>query len=294
MKRHNFVLIAILCCTLWLPAIGQDDRPRGPVVRQVDHILVESGDPDALFGLFTDTLQFPVAWPMTDSQGYMSGGLGAGDINIELYRHTDREKKPPSKSALARYSGLAFEPYPPYKSLRELKVRHIPHSSPDSHIARLPSGSEEISWITISLPSLSRPGMSIFLYQYNPSFLNVNVRREQMINRLALNNGGPLGFKSVREIVIDTTNYRRDAAEWSKMLGTKTPDGTWRAVTGPGIRLSRSTRDRIQEIVLEVESLDRAKKFLRKEGLLGYASSKSLFLKSSRIQGLRIRLTEKK
>ena len=69
---------------------------------------------------------------------------------------------------------------------------------------------------------------------------------------------------------------------------------TWRAVTGPGIRLSRSTRDRIQEIVLEVESLDRAKKFLRKEGLLGYASSKSLFLKSSRIQGLRIRLTEKK
>jgi len=54
----------------------------------------------------------------------------------------------------------------------------------------------------------------------------------------------------------------------------------------------RSSQDCIQEIVFEVESLNNAKTFLQKNGLLGAVSSKEVFLNPLKIQGLKIRLTE--
>ncbi|HSW38776.1 MAG TPA: hypothetical protein VLL97_04720, partial [Acidobacteriota bacterium] len=79
MFNYRIALTAALCVGLSLGAPAQEERPRGPVIRQVDHILVESGNPGALFGFFTDTLQLPIAWPLAENHGYVSGGVGAGN-----------------------------------------------------------------------------------------------------------------------------------------------------------------------------------------------------------------------
>jgi hypothetical protein len=292
MIRRYLVLIAVLTLVLSLGAAPQENRSRGPVVRQVDHILVESDKPNALFDFFVDTLQLPIAWPMADNGGFLSGGVGAGDVSIEVFRYADPKKRPAGKTEGAHYSGLAFEPFLLSSALYELKVRNISHNPPESYTSTLPKGSQGILWTTVALPSLSRPGMSIFLYEYSPAFLKVDVRRKQMGNRLALNKGGPLGFKSIREIVIAATDLKSDTAEWRKMLGKQTTSGNWRTVSGPAIRLVRSSQDCIQEIVFEVESLNNAKTFLQKNGLLGAVSSKEVFLNPLKIQGLKIRLTE--
>jgi len=288
MIRPVIVLIAVLSNAVCFPASAQTLGRRGPIVRQVDHILVESGDSRALFSFFADTLQLPVAWPLADNRGYASGGLGAGNVNLEIFRYADQKNS--RDVPQSRYAGLAFEPYPLSDALREMKLRGIPQGLSEPYVSTLPKGSQGVLWTTVTLPSFSRPGMSIFLYEYSREFLKVNVRREQLGNRLMLNRGGPLGFQSVKEIVIAATNLQKEKSSWTQLLGKPTPSGTWRAGTGPAIRLIPGPSDQIRELVCKVESLDRAKIFLKKNRLVGSATSNEVSLNLSAVQGLIIRL----
>jgi hypothetical protein len=281
-------IIAILLCAISVGIFAQTARRRGPIIRQVDHILIESGNPKALFSLFTEDLNLPTAWPMAGSKAYISGGVGAGNVNLEIFQYTDRSGI--LGKTQARYTGLAFEPYPLSDALTELQTSGIPFSRPEPQYSTLPDGSRGVSLTSLTLPSFSNPGFSIFLYEYSPAFLKVEVRRKQLGNRLTLNDGGPLGFQSVREIVIVAENAKNKQAAWSRLLGKPFSAGAWRVGAGPAIHLVEGQgADRIQSIVLEVKSLDRAKKNLRTKRLLSPDGSS---LNPIKVQQLEIKLVE--
>jgi hypothetical protein len=248
---------------------------------------VESGNPKTLFRFFTQTLQLPEAWPLTENQGFISGGVGAANVNLEIFRYANRKGV-----SRANYTGLAFEPYPLSDALRELKVRGIPYNKPEPYVSTLPKGKKGTLWTTVGLPSFSHSGMSFFLYAYSPDYLNPAIQRKQLANRITLNRGGPLGFKSVREIVLETADLPAAAEAWQKLLGRPHSDGSWRTVSGPAIRLAKGSGDQIKELVFEVKSLDEAKSFLRQNDLLGAISPQSVTLNQAKTQGLTIRLTE--
>jgi hypothetical protein len=84
MRRVHPAIMAMLVCIFGNEIYAQRTTP---VIRQVDHILIESGDPKALFSFFADTLQLPIAWPISENQGYTTGGVGAGNVNLELFRY---------------------------------------------------------------------------------------------------------------------------------------------------------------------------------------------------------------
>lgn len=258
----------------------------------MDRILVESGNPKALFDYFSMELQLPEAWPLTENQGYTSGGLSAGNVTIDFYRYAQQKSGAALKASEARYTGLALEPYPLADALRELKAGGIQFSPPDSFISALPDGSRGPLWTTVPLPSFSKSGMSIFLYEYSPKHLKVDVRRKQLGNRLTLNKGGPLGILAVREIVIASTDFERDKAAWQELLGKPAAAGYWIVGAGPAIRLSRSKEDRIQEIVLVVKSLDAARAFLTQSKSLGPATADEIVLHPRKVQGLRFRIVQ--
>jgi len=291
MNYSRIVFTAIFAITIALTASAQNARRKGPIIRQVDRILVESTDPESLFSFFADTLQLPEAWPLVDNQGFMSGGVGTGNVNIEFFRYAEQSVAA-HKVSEARYAGLAFQPYPLSDALRELQICGIPYDSPEPYISTLPNGSQGALWTTVPLPSFSRPGMTIFLYEYSPAFLRVEARRQQLGNRLALNNGGPLGIQSIREIVVSTKNLETDKAAWEQLLEKKNLSGNRIVGTGPSIHLISDSRDCISEMIFAVKSLDRAKEFLDKHRLLGTSSSKEISLNSSKLQGLKIRLME--
>lgn len=272
--------------------ISNLESRKGPIVRQVDRILVESGDPKTLFDFFSNELQLPTAWPIAENQGYISGGLGAGNVTIEFFRHTQQKGVPASKTPAARYAGLALEPYPLSDALRELKVGGIPFSTPEPFISTLPDGSRGALWTTVPLPSLSKSGTSIFLYEYSPKYLKVEVRRKQLGNRLTLNKGGPLEIQSVREIVIASASFEKDKAAWKQLLGKSTAPNIWNIGTGPSIRLVPGKQDRIREIVLAVKSLNSAKDFLTRTKASGSAAATSIILHPLKVQGLNIRLVQ--
>jgi|WetSurSiteA1Bulk_404760.scaffolds.fasta_scaffold13098_2 hypothetical protein len=290
MLRIHIAALAILLCIFGNEIHAQRTTP---VIRQVDHILIESGDPKTLFSFFADILQLPIAWPVSENQGYVTGGVGAGNVNLELFRYADTKRDSILRNPQARYAGLAFEPYPLADALRRLQSVGIPYTPPEPATSMLPNGKPGIAWTTVGLPSIARPSMSIFLYEYSPVFLKVDVRRKQLGNRLTLNKGGPLGLLAASEIIVTATNLNKDREIWSRLLGKPTESGNWRAFAGPAIRLAAGDQDRIREIVLKVESLDRAKAFLKKNQLLGSVSGARVAVNPSKVQGLRISLIEK-
>jgi hypothetical protein len=273
-----------LLATLLAAAAGQAPQQRlRPVVRQVDHIVVQSDDPKQLFDLLTGTLRLPVAYPFRSESGSTTAGVGAGNISIELFRSADAGVTPRTARPRAHFTGLALQPYQPLaQTLPELQARAIACAPPQSYASTLPDGSQGTFWTSVVLPQLSNPALSVFLSEHNPAFLNVEVRRKQWGGELALSKGGPLGFESVQEIVIATRNPERDGAIWQKLLPQ--PGG------GPAILFVKSATEGIQRIVLKVKSLERAKDYLKAQRWLGAVSENEVGIAASAVQGLSIRL----
>src|SRR5215510_9587339 len=64
-----------------------------PVVTGVDHLTIRVDDAhyDQLFSLLADTFHLPLAWPVRerypgDAVGFKSGGIAAGQIDLEIFR----------------------------------------------------------------------------------------------------------------------------------------------------------------------------------------------------------------
>jgi hypothetical protein len=288
MIRLSLVFISILS-VLPAPAASQERTNRkGPVVRQADRILIESNDPKSLFRFFSETLRLPVAWPIAEHETYTSGSISTGNVTLEIYRYGAGK----DTAGKARYTGLSLEPYPLDDALQELRIIGIPYNPPQIHTSFLPNRSEGTAWTTVELPSLSHPALPVSLFEYSPLFLNVAVRRMQFGNRLALNEGGPLGIASMHLIVLESANAVEDEAEWIRLLGKPKPDGDLHAVLGPAFRIVQGSTNGVQKIVLKVKSLERAEAFLREQKLLGKKNKEEIFIDSTGIQGLRISLIE--
>jgi hypothetical protein len=275
---------------------AQSTNPKlKPVVRQVDHILIESSDPPPLFQFFAETLQLPVAWPLADYNAFISGGVNAGNVNIEVLRYAGPEDSPTAGRGRAHFIGLALEPYQLTDCLSALQTRGIPHDPPEPYTSKLPDGSMGTLWTNVVLPRLSKPALSVFLCEYSPAFLQAEIRRNQLGGQLALRKGGPLGIKAVMEIVIGTRDPARDRNEWQNLLVTASAPSKmlWQCGSGPLIHLVPGTSDRIQRVILRVDSLKSAGDFLAGKHRLGSASSEEISIDLSGIQGLSIRLVEK-
>jgi hypothetical protein len=290
-----FTLLTVHCASMRLLApVEPFAQVVEPVIRQVDHILISSDDPESLFEFFAGTMQLPVAWPLADYKSFSSGGIGAGNVNLEVLRSPVRKGSSPAKSTKARYAGVAFEPVPLVQSLPQLKTRSITHSPPEPYRSILPDGSEGTSWTTVVLTQISKPGLSVFLCEYNPAFLNVEIRRNQLGGRLVLDEGGPLGIRFVKEIVVRTKDLHGERERWQRLFLPVAPSTTngWQIGNGPAIRLTSGPGEGIRRIVLRVTSLSRARNFLERKQLLGAVTAHGITLNAARIQGLDILLVE--
>jgi hypothetical protein len=282
MRRKVIIVAVLLFCALAAGLCAQNASWRGPIFRQVDHIQIESDDPEGLFNFFTKALHLPIAWPIATQQGFVSGGVGAGNTSLEIFQYKS-QNKPKRRQPKARFSGIAFEPHPMADALAEMKARGVPFSSPEYQYATLPNGSQGVSLTIVGLPSISNAGFSVFLYDYSKDFLSVDVRRKQLGNRLALNNGGALGLQSIREITIAAPNLSKKESAWRQLLKDPTIDNLWQVGTGPAIHLVRGgTEDCIQGIVMEVKSLNTINKDL--------LSPDGSFLNPIKVQNLSVKL----
>jgi hypothetical protein len=266
-----------------------------PAVGPIDHIMVRAEHPETLFTLFTETFELPVAWPLANRGGVSSGGVGFGNVNVEVI------KFPGQLAAGSSLVGFAFEPVSSLSdSLAELDRRGVVYGSLRPFVITSSEGAASTLWTNVTLSQLSDSDtpadatLHIFLSEYAPEYVDSEQRRARLRTVLAQNDGGPLGVDGVVEVTVGTTNPDVSKELWGALLAPQalSAEGLWTAGNGPSIRLVRAAEAAIQGLVIGVRSLGRAEAFLRERGLLGSVSQDLVTIDRNRVEGLRISLVE--
>lgn len=289
------VVIALGSGMISNPAQAQQ-QPRSPI-RHIDHIMIRTDRPAEIYALFTDMLRLPVAWPLADRGGVVSGGAGFGNANVEAIKFPDQVSTP----AATHIVGFGFKPTVLNESLAELTRRGITYGEPRPFISTTPDGVRMTFFTNVTLQQFSdsdRPGNAathIFLSEYNPAYVDVDRRRVRLRGELESTGGGPLGVTGIKEIILGTTNPATAARLWQSLLDpthTSKGGGYWQIGDGPGIRLVHANDNLVQGLVITVKSLSRATEVLQQLGLLGAASATEVTFASAKIHGLNIRLIQ--
>jgi catechol 2,3-dioxygenase-like lactoylglutathione lyase family enzyme len=270
-------------------------RAASQPIRQIDHIMIRAGDPRELYAFFVETLQLPIAWPMTSPRaGVMTGGVGVGNVNVEAIQFPAQTDERP------RLLGFAFEPSVLDDSVIELKRRGLTVGERRPLTATGPDGSKRTLWTNVTLQQFSdsdnpaEGAIHIFLSEYSPTYVDVEQRRTRLRRELQESGGGPLGVKAVKEVIVGTTDLNAAVGLWGRLLEPRRPSapGLWQVGDGPAIRVVRAGESKLQGLVISVVSLRQAKAFLRAKGLLGSVTEKDATIDPSKIQSLNIRLVE--
>jgi hypothetical protein len=150
-------------------------------VRRIDHLLIYSNDPPALFSVFADTFGLPVAWPMRDCGSFMSGGVSVGNLDLEFLQLADQPGD-------TRLFGIAFEPGDLAETLRDLDQLDLCYAPLAPFEGTLPSGERGILWTNVDLERFLSNSM-IFLCARAPY---AQERHTRLVGELQSRSGGVL------------------------------------------------------------------------------------------------------
>lgn len=270
-------------------------RATSQPIRQIDHIMIRTGDPRELYAFFAETLQLPIAWPMTSPRaGVMTGGVGFGNVNVEAIQFPGQTDPRP------RLLGLAFEPSALDESLIELNRRGLTFGERRPLVATGADGSKRTLWTNVTLRQFSDSDspadatIHIFLSEYSPTYVNVDERRARLRAQLVNSGGGPLGVVDVKEVIIGVVELEPARQLWQNLLDStrSATSNIWQVGGGPAVRLVRANENRIEALVIRVASLERAKIFLRDRQLLGAETAGQVTIDPSKVGGLDLRLVD--
>jgi catechol 2,3-dioxygenase-like lactoylglutathione lyase family enzyme len=281
-----------------LVSIDSAAQPTAPPIRRIDHVMIRADDPAKVCAFFTEVLRLPVAWPlMSPREGVATGGVGFGNVIVEAIRFPGQK----GQSSRAQLLGLGFEPLSLAISLAELDRRGITYGERRPLSSTAQDGSKKTLWTNVTLRQFSDgeaavATMHVFLSEYSPTYVNVEERRERLRKQLAESRGGPIGVEAVKEIVVGVTDLETARGLWQKLLDPTRPSesSAWQVGSGPAVRLVKANRNEIQEMVVSVSSLMRAKAFLRERALLGRETDEEATIEPSKMDGLNIRLVGKR
>jgi hypothetical protein len=295
-RTARVALVLVSLSTVGGSESGSQTRATSQPIRQIDHIMIRTGDPRELYAFFAETLHLPTAWPMTSPRaGVMTGGIGFGNVNVEAIQVPGQTDPRP------RLVGFAFEPSALDESLIELNRRGLTSGERRPLVATGPAGSKRTLWTNVTLRQFSdsdNPAdatIHIFLSEYSPTYVNVDERRAHLRSQLVNSGGGPLGVVDVKEVIIGAVDLEVARQLWQKLLDpmSSTTSNTWQIGGGPAVRLVPANENRIQALLIRVASLERAKAFLRDRQLLGADAAAQVTIDSSKVGGLDLRLVDR-
>lgn len=295
-RRLRVALLLLSLSTVGGFESSSQTRSPSQPIRQIDHVMIRTGDPRELYAFFADTLQLPIAWPLTSPRaGVMTGGVGFGNVNVEAIQFPGQTDPRP------RLLGFALEPSALDESLIELNRRGLSSGERRPLVAPGPDGSKRTLWTNVTLRQFSDSDspadatIHIFLSEYSPAYVNVDDRRARLRAQLVDSGGGPLGVVDVKEVIIGAVDVEMARRLWQRLLDPTPPatSNTWQVGTGPAVRLVPANENRVQALLIRVASLERAKAFLREKQLLGVDAAGQVTIDPSKIGGLDLRLMER-
>jgi hypothetical protein len=238
------------------------------LVEQIDHILLAPDNPRGLFDFFTQDLKLPVAWPFREFGSFVSGGVFAGNVNLEAAVFSGDSVHPQSKIV-----GMAFEPLGSTEEIiKELDRRRIAHLDPQP-FEMGPEGNKMKLWTNTILKDML-PGSFIFFCEYHIYEIHntdPSAVRNQLKEALIKIDGGPLGIEYISEVKIKVKEWDKALESWGNFLepceGFK--NGCFDLGKGPKIRFLQTDTDCIDSLTIKVKSLKKAHDFLSSKEMVG-------------------------
>lgn len=276
-RKMMLMIGAIAAVSLLLSGCGAES-----VVKKIDHVTIQCSDAQALYSVMTETLGLPVAWPFSEYPEFQTGGIQAGNANIETLHYG-----PPGDTGTSLY-GIVLEPYPLDEVTVELENRGSEPSKPEVQKREI-DGKSVPFWTNVYLKALSPEGYIVYLCEYEEAAKSA-LPSSDVGDPL-----GKIGVESVREIVITSRDPEKLREKWEEVFApySFSPEGLMSIGTGPAIRITSGKEDAIEALVLEVSSIEKAKAFLENNSLLGTSSADELRIDPDEVQGLDIRVVEK-
>lgn len=285
MKTRLLILVPAVALTALLFSPGCGSKSADPVVKKVDHITISTNQAQELFTTLTDTLELPAAWPFSAYPGFSTGGVQAGNVNLETLGLGDPV---PGEEGAASVYGIVFEPYPLEAVMQPLKDRGADPSDPQVQMREI-NGQQVPFWTNVTLNALCTPKYIVYLCEYSDAAkaaLGAHTTTEPL---------GSLGVVAVSKIVIGSTDVSALRDAWRTILAplSMSGDGLMTIDAGPAVEIVDANADGIQGLVLKVASLEQARSFLEGQGLLGDSTGNELRIDPTKIQGLDIRIIQK-
>jgi hypothetical protein len=230
---------------------------------RIDNILLRASDPEPLFTLFAENLGLPVVWPLRSYGPFTSGGVRAGNVNLEIVSFS----APQHSASSGHLYGIAFEPSGSLEQvIRGLDRQELRHSRVMPFRGMRPDGKLGIIWRTVLLPDLQPEDSMVFLCEYA---WDTQPKRRALSRQLEQQEGGCLGMIRVEAVTIGAHDLGQATRLWRSYIG-KPPvhDGhEWLLGDGPAIRLVEADQDRLLSLQIDVRSFARTRACLAKLGV---------------------------
>jgi hypothetical protein len=277
---------ASVIATLFVTCLCASALAGAPAVSQVHVISVHVKDfPtfDSVLLFFRDTIKLPLLYGEPSKPGdegkTLYAGFSVGNAYLEPCGPY-KSDSPFSPDQPARFHGLTFACAASVAvAARELDRRAIPHSG-------LIGGGTGPRFVYVTDGLLTGKRQAVSLWEIRDQ--NDRAHLGFVASSLAHAKGGPLGIRRIAEVRVRYP-AKENLAQWDHLLApAEHKADVWPVGNGPVLRLVPGQESKIESIVLDVESLEKAKAFLSNAGLLGQRIGDSIELDSAKTWGLRI------
>ena len=284
-----FCIIAAIGCQS-SAKVQSTETEKTCLATRVEHFYLVSDQSQRLFIFFRDNFQLPEVWPYYQHETFASGGLSLGNVVLEFVS-LPKEDPNPWKT---EFRGVALEPtMDAIATSAELSERNLSHTEIQSYKS-LVTGSQVVAeWSSIGLSNLPPENADIFFCDYNDRE-RVEKGRKEARSELARQGGGPLGIIDAAEIIVGVRDIKEARRKWSALLSLspRISNDVFFFNTGPAIRLVQTKSPGIKGIILRVNSLDYAVRFLDEHGWLSKDKNGQITISPDVIEGLSIILVE--
>ncbi len=134
----------------------------------------------------------------------------------------------------------------------------------------------------------------LMLCEYNPQLFDVAAWHARLAARLEGKQGGPLGLRRVKELMVELTEDTALWQRWSDLLAPLAPvsPGIWEFPAGLALHLVSGRQNRLLGQVWQVRSLEAAQAHLVERGWRGTVEADCVTLAPTAIGGLALRRVE--
>lgn len=276
MKFRTFFIFLCIGLSLSLfSCIDNHGNNDEKLVLKIDHIVIQPEAPYEFFNFLSNDLKLPVVWGYETYENFETGGVIAGNVNIESLDYEQMSYE-------SIISGIAFEPtLSTEETVKEMDAREI------NHYPVLNTSYGKVTGLKNLLPN-----HNIFFCEYTEAEA---IKEKKKIKEQELNdiNGGTLGIQNV----INATIKFNDIAlidEWKKLVQLEQVSSTEYLYkeSSPNIVFVKSGINEIESIKFKVNSLDQVRVYLAQHNMLGAEDGDTVSTNISESYGVLFKFSE--